>query len=150
MCISADSFGVCKLSADCTAWKGLQVCLADLRKPEKRGREKGKVKANDKMLNSRMLFKYPGSHEIHGDKFEYVVVPEIEVETYLKKGWSKTTNEAKDNHPIQKKETKRTYMSFSEDEKENILKAKKSARILASKYNTTIYVINKIRKKSKK
>lgn len=47
-----------------------------------------------------MLYKHPGKHKIHGDKFDYVVVPEDEVESTIKKGWYKTTPEAKKNSKV--------------------------------------------------
>lgn len=44
---------------------------------------------------SVMLYKYPGPHEIHGDKFDYCIVSEDEVDAAVKDGWAKTTDEAK-------------------------------------------------------
>lgn len=55
---------------------------------------------------SVMLYKYPGIHELHGDKFDYIVVDESEVDTKLKEGWFKTTPEAKESSgPIEHTET---------------------------------------------
>lgn len=47
-----------------------------------------------------MLYRWPGKHAIHGDKFDYIIVPISEVEDYLSKGWSLTTDEAKDIKPF--------------------------------------------------
>lgn len=47
------------------------------------------------MKNPTMLYKHPGAHEIHGDKFDYVVVDDHEVDQAKKDGWSLTTTEAK-------------------------------------------------------
>jgi hypothetical protein len=44
--------------------------------------------------DDRMLYKAGGKHEIHGGKFDYIVVDESEVEAKLKEGWFKTTPEA--------------------------------------------------------
>jgi len=43
---------------------------------------------------SVMLYKHPGPHEIHGDKFDYIVVPESGVDGAIKDGWHKTTGQA--------------------------------------------------------
>lgn len=42
-----------------------------------------------------MLYKYPGAHEIHGDKFDFVIADDVDVEYAIKDGWSLTTPEAK-------------------------------------------------------
>ena len=44
-----------------------------------------------------MLYKHPGSHEIHGDKFDYIIVDALDVDEELKNGWKKTTTEAKNS-----------------------------------------------------
>lgn len=44
---------------------------------------------------SVMLYKHPGPHDIHGDKFDYIVVDEGDVDAMVKEGWAKTTDEAK-------------------------------------------------------
>ncbi len=43
---------------------------------------------------SRMLYKHPGQHELHGDMFDYIIVDELEVDKRLSDGWSITTTEA--------------------------------------------------------
>ena len=43
---------------------------------------------------SRMLYKHPGQHALHGDMFDYVIVDELEVDKFLNVGWSMTTTEA--------------------------------------------------------
>lgn len=47
------------------------------------------------MKNPTMLYKHPGAHEMHGDKFDYIVVDEQDVDQAKKDGWSLTTTEAK-------------------------------------------------------
>ena len=42
-----------------------------------------------------MLYKWPGPHEIHGDRFDYVIVPDAEIEAKLAEGWHLTTDAAK-------------------------------------------------------
>ena len=44
---------------------------------------------------STMLYKHPGPHEIHGDKFDYVIVEDDAIEAAIKDGWALTTDEAK-------------------------------------------------------
>jgi len=41
-----------------------------------------------------MLYKHPGPHKIHGDKFDYTIVDEDAVEGALSDGWFLTTTEA--------------------------------------------------------
>lgn len=43
-----------------------------------------------------MLYKHPGAHKIHGDKFDYTIVDEGAVDDALSDGWSLTTSEALD------------------------------------------------------
>ena len=50
------------------------------------------------MKHPTMLYKYPGEHDIHGDKFDYIVVDQDNTREYnkaIKDGWCKTTTEAK-------------------------------------------------------
>ena len=44
---------------------------------------------------STMLYKHPGVHEFHGDKFDYTIVDEADVYAAVKAGWSLTTDAAK-------------------------------------------------------
>jgi len=44
----------------------------------------------------KMLYKWPGIEEIHGDKFDYTIVEDEEAEDVAKEdGWFLTTDEAK-------------------------------------------------------
>ncbi len=43
---------------------------------------------------SRMLYKHPGQHALHGEMFDYIIVDELEVEEKIELGWSLTTTEA--------------------------------------------------------
>lgn len=47
-------------------------------------------------MSTTMLYKYPGPHDIHGDKFDYVIVDDEAIEQALSEGWSLTTAEAKE------------------------------------------------------
>jgi hypothetical protein len=47
-----------------------------------------------------MLYKHPGQHKMHGDKFDYIVVDELEVDKALNDGWYKTTPEALKNSNV--------------------------------------------------
>ena len=56
---------------------------------------------------STMLYKWPGSHEIHGDRFDYVIVPDEEISAKLAEGWHLTTDAAKATPPEPSAEAKR-------------------------------------------
>lgn len=45
-------------------------------------------------MSITMLFKAPGPHEIHGGNFDYVVVPDEDIEAKIADGWFLTTPEA--------------------------------------------------------
>lgn len=47
---------------------------------------------------SQMLYKCPGSHAIHGGKFDYTIVDESEIKATIAAGWFLTTTEAKEAH----------------------------------------------------
>lgn len=49
-------------------------------------------------MSHRMLYKYPGKHQIHGGNFDYTIVANGDVEAALAAGWFKTTPEAKKAH----------------------------------------------------
>lgn len=46
-------------------------------------------------MSQTMLFKCPGPHDIHGGKFDYVIVDDAHIESKLSEGWFMTTPEAK-------------------------------------------------------
>lgn len=53
------------------------------------------------MSNERMVYKYPGLHEIHGSNFDYLIIDEdVEgaLDEALEDGWSLTTDEAREVH----------------------------------------------------
>tara|TARA_R110000822_G_scaffold114811_4_gene246514 strand:+ start:1425 stop:1715 length:291 start_codon:yes stop_codon:yes gene_type:complete len=41
-----------------------------------------------------MLYKHPGIHEIHGNKFNYIVVDDDQIEDTIADGWHLTTTDA--------------------------------------------------------
>ena len=47
-------------------------------------------------MNQTMLYKWPGTHEVHGDFFDYIVVNDSDIEQVLAQGWHLTTPEAKE------------------------------------------------------
>lgn len=47
-----------------------------------------------------MLYKYPGPHEIHGDKFDYVIVEDDKIDDAIDSGWFLTTTEAKSANQV--------------------------------------------------
>lgn len=81
------------------------------------------------MKNPTMLYKHPGQHEIHGDKFDYTIVDADEegaIEAAKADGWYLTTDEAKakeaasdDNAPPTRAEleAKATELGIKFDEK---------------------------------
>ena len=44
---------------------------------------------------TRLLYKYPGPFELQDGNYDYVIVPEKEVDSHLKLGWSMTPAQAK-------------------------------------------------------
>lgn len=49
-------------------------------------------------MSTTALYKYPGSQDIHGDKFDFLAVDDAEVEAKVAEGWSLTTPGAKAVH----------------------------------------------------
>lgn len=49
-------------------------------------------------MSQTMLYRCPGSHEIHGGKFDYVIVDDDKIEDAVADGWFLTTPEAKAAH----------------------------------------------------
>lgn len=113
------------------------------------------------MLNARMLYKYPGKHEIHGDKFDYIVVPEHEVDVYLAKGWHLTTDDAKgiEKKPKPEPESvkvnlnaepekpkKKLFDDLTDEEKSKIARSKLSVAKLVKKYKTTSFTVRKVKR----
>ena len=43
-----------------------------------------------------MLYKSPGPHKFHGGEFDYIIVPEADVDARVAEGWALTTTEASD------------------------------------------------------
>lgn len=41
-----------------------------------------------------MLYKHPGPHEIHGGKFDYIIVDDGKIDAAIADGWAMTTTEA--------------------------------------------------------
>lgn len=48
------------------------------------------------MKEATMLYRHPGPHEIHGGKFDYIVVDADDVPATVAQGWRRTTGEALD------------------------------------------------------
>lgn len=63
------------------------------------------------MLNSRMLYKHPGKHEIDGDFYDYIIVHEDDTDACIKDGWSLSAIEAKES----KKKTVKAKESKGKD-----------------------------------
>ena len=129
------------------------------------------------MRDSIMLYKHPGPHEIHGDKFDYIIVHGNQMDSYLAQGWSLTTDEAKsrfldsiagaademDNVPIPEDDRilyaaeddikrvskkKRLFSDLDEFERLSIKNDKRSVAKLCKIHNTTAYTVRKIKGKT--
>lgn len=57
-------------------------------------------------MNPTMLYKFPGSQEIHGGHYDYTIVEEEDIEAKLAEGWSRSTPEAKALHEAKVAEEK--------------------------------------------
>lgn len=53
---------------------------------------------------SVMLYKAGGEHDIHGGKFDYIIVDEKDVKDVQQRGWFLTTTEAAENKPVTREE----------------------------------------------
>lgn len=53
------------------------------------------------MQSQTMLYVAPGPHEIHGGRFDYIIVNDDEIEQHLAAGWHLTTTEAQAAHEDQ-------------------------------------------------
>lgn len=49
-------------------------------------------------MSQTMLYQFPGPHEIHGARFDYIIVDDDQIEATLAAGWYLTTPEAKAAH----------------------------------------------------
>lgn len=101
-----------------------------------------------------MLYKHPGPHDIHGDKFDYMICHQNEMDKYLADGWYLTTGEAKavsesdsvSSNDVEKQEkVKLSFDDFSDLEKENIMNDPRAMMLLAEIHNTTYHTIRKIK-----
>lgn len=106
------------------------------------------------MRDSIMLYKHPGPHEIHGDKFDYVIVHSNQMDSYLAQGWSLTTEEAKNGKPIEEEKEPeapaelRSFESFDEFERLSIRNDKRAMMKIAKIHNTSYHTIRKIKGKT--
>lgn len=102
------------------------------------------------MRDSIMLYKHPGPHDIHGDKFDYIIVHGNEMDSYLAQGWSLTTEEAKNGKPIEPEAQAelRSFESFDEFERLSIRNDKRAMMKIAKIHNTSYHTIRKIKGKT--
>lgn len=75
-------------------------------------------------MNNVMLYKHPGKHKIHGDKFDYIIVDEKDVNDALIKGWFKTTPEA-----LNASKGKKSDSKPNSDDREELLEEAKELGI---------------------
>lgn len=119
------------------------------------------------MRDSVMLYKHPGPHDIHGDKFDYMVCHQNEMDKYLADGWYLTTTEAKaafesDSVPsndVEKQEIEPEIKSgtelepaktippsqLTEAQKSNIRIAEGTQREIAKKFNVSTFTVSRIK-----
>lgn len=104
------------------------------------------------MIDSVMLYKYPGKHRMHGDMFDYVIIHYSELYKYLENGWHKTTQEAKESYnnlpasqkPVKKKKKKRKK-DLRSSEVRRIKNSTGTIKEVAKRYNVTEYAVKTIR-----
>ena len=92
-------------------------------------REAAEKKAAHKALNYTMLYKYPGSKDIQGDKFDTKVVPETGIAALEADGWSLTPQGAKEiaisRSKTSEEESETIPSAIPSDEVEALLEAAK-------------------------
>lgn len=71
---------------------------------------------NNDHLNETMLYKCPGPHEFHGGRFDYVIVPEADIEEAKAQGWHLTTGEAHSAHLKELEDAQKAVIQKMEDE----------------------------------
>lgn len=105
------------------------------------------------MLDSRMLYKYPGKYYLERDYYDYIIIPIPETEAYLKDGWSRTPAEAFAKHTEaqqEKPEEKPTYnyikpKDMSSEMKIAIAADERSYREICDIYNVSYSTVFKIK-----
>jgi hypothetical protein len=105
------------------------------------------------MNDSVMLYKHPGKHYLHDDWFDYLIVPENQIDTYLNSGWFKTTAEAKAKSKAKSKVVsgvntfrKRRIEQLSQEELQQILDSNESLRKIGKLFNISPYTVTKIKR----
>lgn len=70
------------------------------------------------MSTPTMVYKHPGSHKIHGDRFDYIIVDADtdELDDALSSGWFRTTEEAKISVPSDSEKPTREEMEIKAKE----------------------------------
>lgn len=104
------------------------------------------------MKNARMLYRYPGPHEIDGDKFDYIILPESQVAHMLTQGWHKTPAEAKAAEQIKQIPVisaqfsgKRPPSELTPEEIEQIRNAEGMQKEIAEQFNVTVWTVSRIK-----
>lgn len=106
-----------------------------------------------------MLYRHPGKYELHGDKFDYIIVEEVKVDHYLKHGWYMTTAEAlakkhKHDEPepeplpvvdVDRTKPKRSYTDLSVKERLEVGSLDLGLYTISDHYHVTVYAVRKCR-----
>jgi len=56
-------------------------------------------------MATRMLYRHPGKHAIHGDFFDYIIADQANVAALIKDGWWMTTTQALENSNLDATQT---------------------------------------------
>lgn len=108
-------------------------------------------------MSTIMLYRHPGKYELHGDKFDYIIVDSEKTDEYLSKGWYLTTVEAltgKHRHeeppPPEPKPKhsgpRRNFADLTPEERMEIGTADKGIHPLAAEYNISSYSVTRCRR----
>lgn len=104
------------------------------------------------MKDARMLYRYPGPHEIDGEKYDYIILPENQVPSMLTRGWYLTTAEAKaaaepKQPPVISAQFsgKRPPSELTPEEIEQIRNAEGIQKEIAEQFNVTVWTVSRIK-----
>jgi len=114
-------------------------------------------------MSTRMLYRHPGKHAIHGDFFDYIIADQEDVAALVKDGWCMTTTQALENsnfdatgnhfpaeHEVSPKSNvpgkKRIYNDVTEKEMSQLFEDSKYLNLkqLSERYDISTYTVKKI------
>lgn len=100
------------------------------------------------MLNSQMLYRYPGPHNIHNDMYDYIIVHKDDVEKTIKNGWYKSTTEAKAaaEKPVPATNGWIQPNDLTTEEIREIFDAEGTQKEISKRFNVSTFTVHKIKK----